>query len=233
MRFKKIILNLSILAGVVSGFIIQKPTFAQESNTESELQSESKYRNSNPFNASVWAGVGFQSAARNNIDHFISQPSANYQLGIAKSFWNFNPNNFLYIAFIFNGSYSKKGQANDFKSWYYTFNEQLLLGAEGTLGTPYLSGFLEFGPVLQQRAFTIGQSATTAIDYAFFVPGGVSLNGGFNFKIVPERRVSYFFRLAFNLMIGSNRFKTLNYNGARINVNPVLYGPSLSFGVRM
>lgn len=250
MKTKKNLLRTLLFVSITS---IATPVFAKTvktqkttevittSSTETPVtppkkRREAQRRSADPANATVWAGAGFLFLG-SNFESYNRLPIVSYELGISKSFYNFTPDDFFYLGFIFNYAYSRKDLPSvttvSYKSAYRLSNEKVFIGYEQSIGVPYIAAFLEAGGLFNQSTFAITSSCCGAQDYAFVSNFGGTFTGGFNFKIVPTNRVSYLFRLAMNVTVNDPSRITLNYNGQTINTSPVTYSPTFSFGVRM
>lgn len=183
----------------------------------------------------TWLGVGFN-FTNSALQEYIQAPTMDYQLGVGQSFFTFRPRSFLYVGIIADFARSQKflrsAAAFKYDALYFAANEQLVLGYEENLGTPYLSAFLEAGGAFQQRYFGIVETTTASmLDFILANTFGGTFNGGFNIRFPNTQGVSFLLRIAMNLMIGGAAVKTLDYNGQSVNANQMIYGPSISFGV--
>lgn len=194
---------------------------------------ESSYR-LDPFNASLWIGVG-QLFETDNLSNFIKNPILNLEIGASKSLWNITPFTFLYGALIFgygNSTQNINMTNSKVEAWYYFVHEAILFGYEQSLGTPHLSLFLEAGPVLQQTSFGIQEMSTSRItDTVAFQTYGGSFNAGFNINTNPGG-LSCTIRLGASALLGPPQNVTLHYNSEKINANPLLFGPTVSIMLR-
>lgn len=188
-----------------------------------------------PFNGSVWLGVGYL-FTDNNLRALVKMPLLNVEVGVSKSLWNITPYTFLYGGLIFgfvNYTRDLHETAYVSKESYYLMHEGFVLGYEQSLGTPYFSLFLEGGPTIQQINFAIREVQTSKmIDSLSTQVFGGSFNAGFNINTNPGQGVTCVIRLGATMFIGQPMKTTLRYNGTKINANPVLFGPTASIVIR-
>lgn len=195
---------------------------------------DNKIKN-DPFNASLWAGVGYLFMQR-EAHHLINIPLLNFEIGASKSLWNITPFTFLYGGLIFGfGNYTRDLHNTTYVSeeWYYFMHEAVVIGYEQSLGTPYFSLFLEGGPMIQQINFGIRETQTSkVIDLISAQPFGGNFNAGFNINTNPGKGFTCVIRLGATMLIGQAAETTLNYNSAKFNANPILFGPTASIMIR-
>ena len=187
------------------------------------------------YGLEFWAGVEFVFVP-DPLAEYVYNPFYGFEIGFKKDFINLPQKSELYLSGVFDYGNSSRdsgvdSSGNTQTAIYYFANVQALVGLEHQLWGDILAGYIDVGPVIQQRSFILRTASSSIDNYYISTTLGVSGNAGLNLYYNYSQYVSYFLKLNVNAMIGVPKEKTVS--SQTINTNPYTWAPSLSLGVRI